>query len=81
MGLFTVALNLSPIITHILDNTMAEKIDIGRQQPLEMDSRGRVTIPANIRQKHGIQPEEGKEIWVEVELKWAEIEETESQDD
>jgi DNA-binding transcriptional regulator/RsmH inhibitor MraZ len=66
MGLFTVLLKSSPILTHILDNTMAEKIDIGRQQPLETDSRGRVTIPANIRQKHGIQPEEGKEIWDEV---------------
>ncbi|TKX74956.1 hypothetical protein EXE46_05955 [Halorubrum sp. GN11_10-6_MGM] len=54
-----------------------EKIEIGRQQPLEMDSRGRVTIPANIREKHKIQPEEGKEIWVEVELKWAEIEDEE----
>jgi bifunctional DNA-binding transcriptional regulator/antitoxin component of YhaV-PrlF toxin-antitoxin module len=53
---------------------MSRKIEIGRQQPLEMDSRGRVTIPANIREKHKIQPEEGKEIWVEMELKWAEIE-------
>ena len=59
---------------------MAQKIEIGRQQPLEMDSRGRVTIPANIREKHGIQPEDDKDIWIEVELKWAEIEETDSVD-
>ena len=59
---------------------MAQKIEIGRQQPLEMDSRGRVTIPANIREKHGIQPEADKDIWIEVELKWAEIEETDSVD-
>lgn len=63
-----------PTATHTHDMSMAEKIEINRQQPLEMDSRGRVTIPANIREKHKIQPEEGKEIWVEVELKWAEIE-------
>jgi DNA-binding transcriptional regulator/RsmH inhibitor MraZ len=62
------------MVTHTHGMSMVEKIEIGRQQPLEMDSRGRVTIPANIREKHKIQPEEGKEIWVEVELKWAEIE-------
>lgn len=60
---------------------MAEKVDINRQEPLEMDTRGRVTIPSNIRQKHGIQPGEGREIWVEVEIKWAEIEEEEIEDD
>lgn len=59
---------------------MTRKIEIGRQQPLEMDSRGRVTIPANIREKHDIQPEDDKDIWIEVELKWAEIEETDSVD-
>jgi len=32
-----------------------------------------VTIPSNIREKHGIQPEKGKEIWVEVHIKSAEI--------
>ena len=46
-----------------------------------MDSRGRVTIPSNIRQKHGIQPEEGKDTWVEVELKWAEIEQSDDEED
>ncbi|MDL0133708.1 AbrB/MazE/SpoVT family DNA-binding domain-containing protein [Halobacterium salinarum] len=60
---------------------MAEKIEIGRQQPLQMDSRGRVTIPSNIRQKHDIQPEDGKEVWIEVDLKWAEVEQTDSEDD
>ena len=61
--------------------SMAQRIEIDRQQPLEMDSRGRVTIPSNIRQKHGIQPEEGKATWVEVELKWAEIEQLDNEDD
>lgn len=56
--------------------SMAERIEIDRQEPLEMDSRGRVTIPSNIREKHGIQPEEGKDTWIEVELKWAEIEQS-----
>lgn len=60
---------------------MAEKIEIGRQQPLQMDSRGRVTIPSNIRKKHDIQPEDGKEVWIEVDLKWAEVQQPNSEDD
>jgi len=72
--------DLLPWYAHIIGKQMAQKIEIGRQQPLEMDSRGRVTIPANIREKHGIQPEDDKDIWIEVELKWAEIEETDSVD-
>jgi bifunctional DNA-binding transcriptional regulator/antitoxin component of YhaV-PrlF toxin-antitoxin module len=52
----------------------SEYVEIGRKEPLELDSRGRVTIPSNIRQRHGIQPEDGKRIWVEVAIEGAEIE-------
>ena len=38
-----------------------------------MDQRGRVTIPANIRAKHGIDPEMEANIWVEVDIKYFEI--------
>lgn len=74
-------LTFLPKFAHILGSQMAEKIEIGRQQPLQMDSRGRVTIPSNIREKHDIQPEDGKEVWIEVDLKWAEVEQTDSEDD
>lgn len=52
---------------------MGERIEIGRSEPLEMDQRGRVTIPANIRAKHDIDPEIEDEIWVEVDIKYVEI--------
>lgn len=51
-----------------------KKINIDRSEPLEMDNRGRVTIPSNIRSKHGIQPDEDKTIWLEVNIEEAEIE-------
>lgn len=52
---------------------MSERIEIGRREPLEMDQRGRVTIPANIRAKHDIDPEIEDEVWVEVDIKYVEI--------
>jgi len=52
---------------------MTETIDIERQEPLELDSRGRVTIPSNIRERHGIQPADDRTIWVEVTIESAEI--------
>ena len=52
---------------------MSEKIEIGRQEPLELDSRGRVTIPSNIRERHGIQPADDRTIWVEVTIESAEV--------
>jgi bifunctional DNA-binding transcriptional regulator/antitoxin component of YhaV-PrlF toxin-antitoxin module len=51
-----------------------KQIKIDRSEPLEMDNRGRVTIPSNIRNKHGIQPDEDKTIWLEVNIEEAEIE-------
>jgi bifunctional DNA-binding transcriptional regulator/antitoxin component of YhaV-PrlF toxin-antitoxin module len=57
----------------------SEHVEIGRKEPLELDKRGRVTIPSNIRKRHGIQPEDGKEIWVEITIDEAEI--TYHQDD
>lgn len=49
-------------------------IKIDRSEPLELDQRGRVTIPANIREKHGINPSDDKTIWLEVNIEEAEIE-------
>ena len=57
----------------------SEHVEIARKEPLELDKRGRVTIPSNIRERHGIQPEDGKEIWVEITIEEAEI--TYHQDD
>jgi len=52
---------------------MPETIEIGRQEPLELDGRGRVTIPPNIRERHGIQPADDRTIWIEVTIESAEI--------
>jgi len=52
----------------------SEVIKIDRSEPLELDQRGRVTIPANIREKHGINPSDDKTIWLEVNIEEAEIE-------
>lgn len=50
-----------------------EIIKIDRSEPLELDNRGRVTIPANIREKHGIHPDDDRTIWLEVNIEEAEI--------
>ena len=57
-----------------MSDKSTEVIKIDRSEPLELDNRGRVTIPANIRNKHGIQPDDDKTIWLEVTIKEAEIE-------
>lgn len=51
----------------------SEVIKIDRSEPLELDQRGRVTIPANIREKHGIHPSDDRTIWLEVNIEEAEI--------
>jgi bifunctional DNA-binding transcriptional regulator/antitoxin component of YhaV-PrlF toxin-antitoxin module len=56
---------------------MTERIEINRKQPLEMDKRGRVTIPSNIRAKHELDPESDEEVWVEVTIEYAEIKDSE----
>jgi len=57
-----------------MSDKSTEVIKINRSEPLELDNRGRVTIPANIRNKHAIQPDDDKTIWLEVMIKEAEIE-------
>jgi AbrB family looped-hinge helix DNA binding protein len=66
--------HLLQMLTDKMGNEMAKEIEINRQEPLELDSRGRVTIPSNIREKHGIQPGDDRTIWVEVTIESAEIE-------
>jgi len=56
-----------------MSNGTKEVIEIGRSEPLELDQRGRVTIPANIREKHGIQPSDDRTIWLEVKIEEAEV--------
>lgn len=58
---------------YLVGNRMVERIEINRSEPLEMDGRGRVTIPANIRSKHEINPDTEDQIWVEVDIKHVEI--------
>lgn len=57
-----------------MSDQSTKTIKIDRSEPLELDNRGRVTIPANIRNKHGIQPDDDKTIWLEVNIEEAEIE-------
>ena len=54
-------------------SNQTETIPIDRSEPLELDTRGRVTIPANIREKHGINPDDDRTIWLEVNIEEAEI--------
>ncbi|RJX47490.1 division/cell wall cluster transcriptional repressor MraZ [Halonotius pteroides] len=56
-----------------MSNKSIKTIKIDRSEPLEMDNRGRVTIPANIRDKHGINPTNDNTIWLEVTIEEAEI--------
>lgn len=42
-------------------------------QTLELDVRGRVTIPASVRSRHNIDAKDDKEYWVEMELKKIEV--------
>jgi bifunctional DNA-binding transcriptional regulator/antitoxin component of YhaV-PrlF toxin-antitoxin module len=40
-----------------------------REQYLQLDTRGRVTIPSSIRSLHGVDPDDDHEIWVELSIK------------
>ncbi len=45
-----------------------------REQYLQLDTRGRVTIPSSIRSLHGVDPEnEDRELWVEIEIKHIDV--------
>lgn len=49
--------------------------EIGRTVDLEMDHRGRVIIPKNIRNRFDIEPPEGETVWLTVTLDEAEFDE------
>lgn len=48
-------------------------VEIERPEPLELNKQGQVTIPEYIREKYGINPSDGKTIWVEINIEEAEI--------
>ena len=41
--------------------------------PVAMDSRGRMTIPANIRQAYDLDPDEGEEVWLRITIEESDI--------
>lgn len=47
--------------------------DSERNQILELDSRGRVTIPSSLRSRYGIDPEDDKEYWIELSIDSIEV--------
>lgn len=49
--------------------------DVERTFPVAMDHRGRLTIPANIRQAHDLDPPEGEETWLEITVHSVDIKE------
>ena len=58
------------------EQTITEKQisrDSERNQILELDSRGRVTIPSSLRSRYGIDPEDDKEYWIELSIDSIEV--------
>lgn len=59
------------------DRNEIEEIRIDREseraQLLKMDPRGRITIPSSLRSRHGIDPEDDNEIWVDISINSIEI--------
>jgi len=58
-------------------NIIEKKIsrDSERNQILELDTRGRVTIPSSLRSRYGIDPEDDKEYWIELSIDSIEVRE------
>jgi DNA-binding FadR family transcriptional regulator len=59
--------------------TIVEEIEISRdslrEQYLQLDTRGRVTIPSAVRSRHGVDPEDDNEIWVQLSINSIEVRE------
>lgn len=47
--------------------------EIGRTLDLEMDHRGRVIIPKQIRERFDIEPPEGESTWLTLTVEDAEV--------
>lgn len=47
--------------------------DSEREQMIQLDGRGRVTIPSSIRSRHGIDPTDDKEYWAEITIESIEV--------
>jgi len=56
-----------------------EQIDIEKSSEkehiLRVDNRGRITIPKRVRNRHGVNPTDGNEIWAEITLHNIEVRE------
>ena len=66
------------------DSSITEKEitrDSERNQILELDNRGRVTIPSALRSRYGIDPEDDKEYWIELSIHSIEVREPDGGDE
>jgi len=50
--------------------------DSEREQLLQLDTRGRVTIPSSIRSRHGIDPEDDNRYWIELSIRSIEVQDS-----
>lgn len=61
-----------------------KEIEITREsegeQMLQLDNRGRITIPSSVRTRHGIDPQDDSEIWVEISINRIEVRDQQEQD-
>ena len=74
-GLYWKMLELWRGLTIYSTNTVYSrmKTDVERTVDVEMDHRGRVIIPKNIRNRFQIEPAEGDTAWLTVTIEEAEV--------
>jgi len=62
------------------DTDLKQEIEIDKPQHmyqcLQLDTRGRVTIPKSVRAQHNIDPEDDLEYWINLEITSIEIRES-----
>ena len=62
------------------DTDLKQEIEIDKPQHmyqcLQLDTRGRVTIPKSVRAQHSIDPEDDLEYWVNLEITSIEVRES-----